>query len=293
MDSTGTAASRLRDALREYAAAGAAGVLRVTGRPGGTIYFADDGISGCETSAAPGLEVILLRSGRVKEADWEAAFSAAAIARRPLTDELVQRGLLGAGEAEALLRTALADAVFAVLSGTVDSWTTGPAAICPLPLIPAARPGLLLGEAARRTQVLASFTGPPVGPFDRIATTQPGSSSPRHRTAWDALLTLSDGRRTTRDLAFALGRGVYATMLEVARMRAAGLVVVVGNGQPGPSPSRATGPAASDEEPEQTDNGLPRRRKDRSGSHRAADQGRRIFTPGIRLLRPRSDGGTG
>ena len=39
----------------------------------------------------------------------------------------------------------------------------------------------------------------------------------------DEILALADGRRTARDLAFALGRGVYATMLQLSRMQRAGL----------------------------------------------------------------------
>jgi hypothetical protein len=89
------------------------------------VYLADGGICGCETPGAPSLEVILLRSGQIAEGDWNAAFTAAAVAGRPLTGELVGHGLLGAGETEALLRTTLADAFFAVLSGHRDGWTAG------------------------------------------------------------------------------------------------------------------------------------------------------------------------
>ena len=38
----------------------------------------------------------------------------------------------------------------------------------------------------------------------------------------DGALALIDGRRTIRDLAFARGRGLYVTMLEVGRMRGSG-----------------------------------------------------------------------
>ncbi|HEX6854507.1 MAG TPA: hypothetical protein VF204_04355 [Streptosporangiaceae bacterium] len=40
------------------------------------------------------------------------------------------------------------------------------------------------------------------------------------------ILALANGRRTPRDIAFALGRGVYAVTLEVDRMRRAGLVLI-------------------------------------------------------------------
>lgn len=287
MDTTGTPAGRLADALREYTAGEFSGALRVDGRPGGMLYFAGGGISGCETSGAPGLEVILLRSGRVTEAEWDAAFTAAAIAGRPLTDEVVERGLLGAGEAEALLRTALADAVFALLSGPVTGWVTEPAADCALPLIPAARPGWLLGEATRRARVLASFAGPLIGPADRVT-----PAGPAPGLADRNVHALLDGRRSVRDLAFAQGHGLYATVLQLTRMRKAGLVTVSAPGERAAAPVPAAALTADGDGTGSTDAGLPRRRKDSPGSHRAAESGRRIFTPGIRLLRPRSEGGT-
>lgn len=303
MNTANSTADRLSDALREYAAAGFSGLLRVDGRPGGTLYFADGGVTGCESPGAPGLEAILLRSQRVSEDDWNAAFAAAAMADRPLTDELVDRELLGAGEAEALLRTALADTVFAVLYGTVERWATAPATDCPLPLDPPATPTLLLGETARRGQVLAAFDGPPVSAADRFTARPDGGLSDIGLAdaeqvdavgltpGQDALLALVDGRRTVRDLAFALGRGLYATMLELARMRAANLVAVPGYDGESASPGRvtATAPAAAPDGDAAA--GLPRRRQDRPGSHRAAEPGRRMFTPGIRLLRPRTEGG--
>ena len=55
----------------------------VIGAPGGTVYLAEGGVAAIETPGAPGAEVILLRSGRIPEADWEAAFAAAAVAGSP------------------------------------------------------------------------------------------------------------------------------------------------------------------------------------------------------------------
>src|SRR5579863_2155862 len=143
METIGPADGILTGVLRECAAAKFSGALRIDGQPGGIIYFADGRISGCETAGAPSLEVILLRSGRVSVPDWEAAFTAAAVGGRPMMAELVERQLLGAGEAEALLRTALADALFALVSGRVNGWKEAPAAECLLPLTPAVGSGWL------------------------------------------------------------------------------------------------------------------------------------------------------
>jgi hypothetical protein len=280
MDMTAPVDGKLADALRECAAARFTGVLRVDGRPGGTIHLTDGMISACETSGAPGLEVILLRSRRVSVSDWDAAFTAAAVGERPMTAELIDRDLLGAGEVEALLRTALADAVFALVSGQVDGWTEAPPADCLLPLIPPARGGWLLNEATRRRQVLATFAESPVSAADRVAAApeaaQPGRALGHGQ---GEILAVADGRRTARDLAFVLGRGLYETMLQLARMRAGNVVVVN-------SPSVAPDGAEDD----QTGAGLPRRRKDRPSPPRLADASRRGLTAGIRMLRPRSEG---
>jgi hypothetical protein len=291
MDTTGAADGGLGVALRQYAATRFSGVLRVDGQPGGAIHLVDGGISACQTSGAPSLEVILLRSGRVAESDWEAAFTEAAIAERPMTAELVERGLLGAGEVEALLRIALADAMFALTCGRVDSWTETPTADCLLPLDPAARAGWLLGEATRRRQVLASFPAPLVSAADRIAvahaTVLPGRAL---GPGQDEILALVDGRRTPRDLAFALGRGLYETMLQLTRMRASNAVVISSRAAADRPPGPA-GVGSEEAELDETPGGLPRRRGDRAGSSRAGETIRRSFAANIRLLRPRSEGG--
>jgi hypothetical protein len=282
MDVTDLADGKLAAVLRECAAARFTGVLRVDGQPGGTIHLADGMISACETSGAPGLEVVLLRSRRISVADWDAAFTAAAVSDREMTAELIDRELLGAGEAEALLRTTLADAMFALVSGEVDGWAEASAADCLLPLTPPARGGWLLNEAARRAQVLASFGESAVSARDRVAAA-PGTAQATRvlGPGQDELLALADGRRTARDLAFARGRGLYETMLQLTRMRASNVVVI-----------RSFEAAPDGAEDDRTGAGLPRRRKDRPAVPRAAEAGRRGLTAGIRMLRPRSEGST-
>ncbi len=285
---------KLGEALRQYAAANFSGVLQVDGRPGGTIYFSSGRISACETSGAPSLEVVLLRSRRIAEADWDAAFTAAAVGDRQITAELVGRELIHAGELEALLRIALADAMFALLSGRVNGWLKAPPADCLLPLTPSAQSGWLIAEATRRAQVLAAFPGPTLSARDRI-TAGPGAGRPGYRLGpeQDAILTLADGRRTPRDVAFALGRGLYETMLELARMRAGNVVVISPPSKESLSPSRPVSVVPDSGVDDRTVTGLPRRRKDRVGTPRAgaAEPGRKNLTA-IRMLWPRSEGNT-
>jgi len=286
METTGPADGMLADVLRERAAAKFSGALRVDGQPGGIIYFAAGRISGCETSGAPSLEVILLRSQRVSVSDWEAAFTAAAIGKRQMTVELVQRDLLGAGEAEALLRTALADAMFALVIGRVDGCTEAPAAECLLPLTPAVGSGWLLNEATRRRQVLASFPVPAPRAQDRIAAV-PAAARGTAGTGQGEILALVDGRRTPRDLAFALGRGLYETLLQLARMQAANVVLV---NSPGQDAGKRADAVPDSKEEDRTVMGLPRRRKDNLGSPRSGASGRRNIVASIQMLLPRSDG---
>ena len=284
----------LDQALRDCAAARFSGELHVIGAPGGMICLADGAVSAIETPWSPSPEVILLRSGRVTSADWEAAFTAATVARGRMSDELVTRGLVGAGELEAVLRTALADAMFAFAAGFVD--TCRAEAGTPdfeMSLKPGAEADGLMAEALRRMRVLADFPGPPLHARARV-TAAPRAAARREGTpddGHDGALALIDGRRTIRDLAFARGRGLYVTTLEVARMRGNGLIAVpAADGQhPGDEdgdPQRkaaAVGPTAA---------GLPRRHKDRPAQpKRTGDADGRSLPAVLRLLRPRADGG--
>ena len=104
------------------AAAGMSGVLRVTGDPGGAIHLTDGRVVAIETPGAPSPEVLLLRSHRVTESGWDEAFAAAAASSGRMSAELTRRELVGSGELEGLLRTALADAMFVLASGTVEEY---------------------------------------------------------------------------------------------------------------------------------------------------------------------------
>jgi hypothetical protein len=189
------------------------------------VHLAGGLVVALETPGAPGPQVLLLRSRRVSEAGWDEAFAAAAAAGRPVSAELTARKLTGAGELEALLRLALADAMFALASGTVEEYRAEPGHVdVVLPLEPGAEAPWLLAEAARRVRVLASMPGGTdrgrvmAAPGILKAGIWPGGGQ-------DEILALADGRRTARDIAFALGCGVYATRLQLAWMYQAGLLM--------------------------------------------------------------------
>jgi hypothetical protein len=252
--------STLREALMVGAASGTSGVLRIAGDPGGTIQLTGGLVTAVETAGAPSPEVLLLRSGRLSESGWDAAFAAAASAGRAMSAELIARELVGAGELEALLLTALADAVFVLASGNVEEcWTEPGPPVSVLSLEPGAGAEHLLAEASRRLELLASLPFPAGWRRERAAAA-PGAVRPGARlgAGRDEILALADGRRTPRDLAFALGRGVYATMRQLAGMYQDGLLVTASSQAAAPATSPA-GPRAarSGREPA----GLPRRDK--------------------------------
>jgi hypothetical protein len=253
----------LREALMACAASGTSGAVAVTGDPGGTIHLAGGLVTAVETAGAPSPEVLLLRSGRLSESSWDEAFAAAATVGRPVSAELIGRALIGAGELEALLLTALADAMFVLASGTVEECQAEPGpSDTVLPLEPGADPERLLTEASRRIGLLALLPLPGGYRRDRLTAapgaTQPGTSlGPGH----DEILALADGRRTPRDLAFALGRGVYATVLQLAPMYSGGLLVTASSAAESRL-TRAAGQSASGSGP--GPGTLPRRSKSTS-----------------------------
>jgi len=283
----------LREALMVCAASGTSGVLRITGDPGGTIHLTGGLVTAVETTGAPGPEVLLLRSHRVTESRWDAAFAAAATRGRPLSAELIAREIVGAGELEALLLTAMADAIFVLASGTVDEYRAEPGpSDGGLLLEPGAEAAGLLAEATRRIKVLASSPVPASDRRERLVAA-PGAVRPGVRlgAGQDEILALADGRRTTRDLAFALGRGVYATTLRLAEMQAAGLLMTASAAAASRS-ARQAGHAAAGGGQESGDE-LPRRK---GLAARAALPRRASAVRAPRgLLRPRSgrDGNPG
>jgi len=231
----------LADALRVTSAGRATTVLRVAGEPGGFIYLVDGQVTAIDTPGAPGPEVILLRSGRVTEADWTAVFAAAAAVGQ-LGAELSRRGAIGAGHLEAVLRLALADAMFVLASGQVtECRTEPPGAGHLLPLLPGMEPSWLLAEAERRMRALAALPDRLDHDRDRPAAV-PGARPPAGPpgSVPEDLVNLANGRRTARDMAFVLGRGVYATTVQLSALHRDGLLTAGSRRRPA-SGGRAAG----------------------------------------------------
>lgn len=207
---------------------GRSGVLRVVGSPGGVFHLTRGDVVAVESPGAPGVGTLLLRSGRVGEDEWLAAHDANGDGRWP-GSALVEQGCLGVAEHEVLCLVAAQDAAFAVIAGRMDDCVfLGDGPDGPPPFAGRAiAPELLLGEARRRLEALASLPARISPERERVV------ALPRDADAEDALsggrraiLLCANGRRSARDIAFTLGRGVYSVTVEVSRMLSEGLVEI-------------------------------------------------------------------
>jgi hypothetical protein len=269
------------------------GGVQVAGEPGGLVHLVDGLVVAVETPGAPGVEVQLLRSGRLTDDDWNAVIGGIGGDATRLGPELVARGPVSVAELERLIVAAAYDGAFAVAAGQVLDCrpvTTDPYWLPATPGIPV---DLLWREIARRRRVLAGRREPVAHDRDRIV---PAAWLDRGAVRlapeqWE-LLGHADGRRTPRDLAFALGRGVYAVTLEIARLLDAGLVEVASRravpmleplAPVDPPPAQVPPPPPGYDEPASpaggngTDPGVPVPRLPRRwpGSHPAPGNGHR------------------
>ncbi|MCK9894392.1 hypothetical protein [Frankia sp. AgB32] len=267
--------------IRRQATAKFTGSIHVRGTASGRIVLRDGLIIDVATAAAPGPESLLLRSGRLSEAAWSAVFAAAAPTGR-LPDALVERRLLGSAGIQVLTRTATMDGLFAlaIAQGTAvragnpqagqppeDEVGVEPADAGFLaPALPV-RPGIEAEWAIRETlRRLANADqwradlGLTPHSRARLAIRPPASCAAPGPTA---LLAHTNGRRTCRDLAFAVGRGLYPVMAELAQLIGAGWIVV-------PPPQER--PRAAETAPEVFEKSDLRPYGDRARSGRAAPE---------------------
>lgn len=236
----GRALSRCRDER-------ATGVLHVQGSPGGAFHLLDGAVVAVESPGAPGVGTLLVRSGRIDADEWNAAHDAAATGLLPGA-AIAAGGRLGTAEFQVLHMMAVQDAVFAVLAGRLDNCAFDPdapgarPAALPQGLAPGVEPEELLVEAGRRLAALASLPRRVSPDRDRVTAVGPPAwadepLAPVRRE----ILGCANGRRSPRDIAFLIGRGVYTITVEVARMCAEGLVETV----PAP-PAPAQPPAVAE-----------------------------------------------
>ncbi|MDJ0460391.1 transcriptional regulator [Streptomyces sp. H27-C3] len=198
---------------------------RATGallRDRGTLYLLDGKVVHAESPASPGIEVLLTMAGRLRPEEWRQAVSEAGALGR-VGRFLVDSGRVSGGELELCHLGALYDAAYFVLapdSGPtrfrhgVAHWI-GP--VRPVPVAVVDR------ESQRRRKLLDRIwphQETDTAPVLRTAAGHRGGTpvTPRQR----AVLDLADGEHTAPDIARALGRAAFHTLLDVRRLAAAG-----------------------------------------------------------------------
>ncbi|GLX94965.1 hypothetical protein [Herbidospora sp. NBRC 101105] len=203
-------------------------LLRVMGSPGGIVHVRDGLVVAATTPASPGPESLLIRSGRVSEAAWNEAFTAGAPDDR-LAAELVGRGSVGEAGLEAVCLSAVFDAVFAMAMFGVEDTQLEPVGDHdvppPLPVVPGIARERLARETARRLAITEEWRELGITPFIRPTAVQPirpptiAADRLRHE-----ILIKANGRRTPRDIAFALGQGLFVVLKEIAALVGEGLL---------------------------------------------------------------------
>jgi hypothetical protein len=153
--------------------------LVLSGDPGGVIHFRDGAVVAAHSPGAPGVGTL-----------------------RPDDEE------------RDLARAAMSDAAFAIAVGGIAHYALDESADVLPPALDGVGPDRLLREAAVRLAVLAAAPCP-LSPYrERLVPT--GRVEPGER--WREIVAHATGRRTARDIAFVLGRGVHAVTVDIARM---------------------------------------------------------------------------
>ncbi|MCX4767139.1 hypothetical protein OG562_40470 [Streptomyces sp. NBC_01275] len=194
----------------------------VPGTPGGAIHVREGMIVAVDTPGAPSPQSTLVKSGRVEDGAWAAAWAASGPQEYSLRDELQARGLLTPQEFEIACTAAVFDGAFALALGPGSDWEVRD----PVPTVVVGRafaPHVVAAETTRRLAALTHLWGSPAE-FARTRIRPTDAPRPALSPRYTAVLDAANGRRTPRDLAFALGRGTYAVMLDLARLRTLGLV---------------------------------------------------------------------
>ena len=214
---------RLKGWLARAAAERVTGALRLSGRPGGVLWFRDGLVVVAESSGAPGVQAILVRSGQVSDEDW---------ARDGGADHAASAARIGAAHRQVLQLMASQDALFAVLAGSI-----GACALDPGPTVAPAGQGqdtaALLDATLRKLDALAALPRAILPHRERLAAGPAGDgdgapgrgpSGTRPPDLRKVILSYADGRRTARDIAFVSGRSLYAVTVEMSRMLAEDLL---------------------------------------------------------------------
>ena len=200
------------------------GALVVGGQPGGTVYLIEGQVTYAESAAAPGVGELLTASGRLAARTWQAALDAGT-SRAQVGQILLDQGHLTQGELELCVLGATYDAAYFALSPASAPVDFLDGAAHWLGQVVRVDPAAVTREARRRSRLLdeiypypqldtAAVIPVPRPPVERITLTA---------AQWE-LLVHADGQRTPADLAQLLGRAGFATIQELRRLAALGLI---------------------------------------------------------------------
>ncbi|BBH66624.1 hypothetical protein ACTI_33090 [Actinoplanes sp. OR16] len=200
------------------------GALVVNGQPGGAVYVFEGRIIYAESPAAPGVGEMLTSSGRLAARTWQNALDLGTSTAR-VGRILVDQGHLTQGELELCVLGSTYDAAYFVLSQPAATVEFLPGATHWLGAVVHIDAAAVAREVLRRVQLLDDiFPNPRID----VAPVIPVIRAPRERITLTApqweLLAHADGQRTPADLALLLGRAGYATIQELRRLAALGMI---------------------------------------------------------------------
>lgn len=219
--STTAAPGRL---LTQVAGERRTGSLVVGGHPGGTVHLLEGMVIYAESPAAPGVGELLTSSGRLAGRTWQAALDGGSGGSR-VGQLLVDQGHLTQGELELCVLGAIYDAAYFALSPAAAPVDFVDGATHWLGPVVRVDPAAVGRESRRRVGLLAE-----IHPHPQVDTAAvvPVPRPPTERVTLTALqwelLVHADGQRTAADLALLLGRAGFATVQELRRLAAHGLI---------------------------------------------------------------------
>ncbi|MFD7296938.1 transcriptional regulator [Streptomyces sp. NPDC059897] len=196
----------------------------------GTLYLQGGRVVHAESPATPGMDVLLTTGGAVQAERWSEAVDRAG-ARQRVGRFLVEQGRLSDGALELCHLGALFDAAYFTLapSGGPSRFRYGVShwfgTVRPVPVAAVER------ETLRRRELLQRIWPEPdtdTAPLSRIIRQDEAGVPPRRRRVLD----LVDGARTAPQIALALGRPTFHTLVDLRRLAACGLVTTA----PAPAP---------------------------------------------------------
>ncbi|MGK4578903.1 transcriptional regulator [Kitasatospora sp. HPMI-4] len=210
----------LGDVVAALAAEGRTGAVQSTT---GVVHLVEGAVLQVESAWALDLPTLLVRSGRIPAQDL---LELSRNCEQPLPEALLGSGWVGRGVLELCHLTALSDAAFLALPQDSGPFRFQPDVRPRTGAIRSVEVRTLRAAVARRRALLdrvwpcPRLDGSPL----RLSAGAADPAPVRWSRAQRAIVQAADGRRTPLEIARLLGRPAFATLLDVRRLAAAGLV---------------------------------------------------------------------